>query len=110
MTLSWQSRRTASALARHEELVKGEKRGFLPEICDTVVISVALDEEFDLRCSVLDSHGRGWGSEIDHIPCRLILSLFAFFTNIPENSLTASSFQFQRELQGSLCSKALSVH
>ena len=30
------------------------------------------------HCPILDSYGRGLGSEINYIPRRLVLSLFAF--------------------------------
>ena len=41
----------------------------------TMMMSVALDEKFDARCSSLDSDGRGCCPEINHIPRRLVLSL-----------------------------------
>jgi len=74
------------------------------------MMSVALDEKFDARCSILDSNGRGWGSEIDHIPRRLVLSLLTLWTDIPNNSFTTHSFQFQRELQRPFLSRAFPVH
>jgi hypothetical protein len=86
------------------------KQGCLPEMRCAVVTGVALDEKFYVRCSILDDDDRSWGPEIDHIPCRLVLSLFAFFTNIPNNSLTASSFQFHRKLQEPFRSRGISVH
>lgn len=55
-------------------------------------MGVALDEKFYIRCSILDDDDRGRGSEINHIPRRLVLPPFAFSTDIPENSLTARSF------------------
>lgn len=73
-------------------------------------MGVALDEKFYVHCSILDGDDRGWGSEINHIPRRLVLPLFAFPTNIPKNSLTARSFQFQREPQGPFGSRAFSMH
>ena len=73
-------------------------------------MSVALNEEFDARCSILDSYDRSWSSEIDHIPRRLVLSLFAIFTDISNNIPTSSPFQFQKELQGPFWSRAISVH
>jgi len=63
------------------------------------MMSVAFDEEFDVRCSILDRDVRGWGSEINYVPRCLVPSLFAFFTDIPDNSLTVGPFQFQRKLQ-----------
>ena len=76
-----------------------------------MVMGVALDGKFYFRCSILDGDDCGWGSEINHIPRRLVLSLFAFSADIPKNSLTARSFQFQRELQGQyFWSRVFSVH
>ena len=74
------------------------------------MVGVALDEKFYVRRSILDGDDCGWGSEINHIPRRLVLPLFAFSTDILENSLTARSFQFQRELQGPVWCRAFSVH
>ena len=73
-------------------------------------MSVALDEKFDACCSILDRDVRGWGSEINHVPRRLVLSLSAFFTDIPNDGLIAIPFQFQRELQGPFWSRVFSVH
>ena len=73
-------------------------------------MSVALNKELDARCSILDSYVRGWSSEIDHIPRRLILSLFAIFTDVSNNIPTSSHFQFQGELQGPFWSRAIAVH
>ena len=42
------------------------------------MLSVALNKKLDARCSILDSDDRGLGSEINYIPRRLVLSLFAF--------------------------------
>jgi len=64
------------------------------------MLSVALDGEFDGHCFILDGDDRGLGSEINYIPRRLVLSLFAFWTNILNNSPTGGSSQFQGELQG----------
>ena len=73
--------------------------------------SVALDGKFDARCPILlDSDGRGWGSEINHIPRRLILSLLTLWTDLPNNSLTTRSFQFQKELQGPVWFREFYVH
>ena len=85
------------------------KQGCLPEIHYAVVMGVALDEKFYIRCSILDGDGRGWSSEINHIPRCLVLPLFATFTDI-KNGLTTRSFQFQRELQGPFWSRAFLVH
>jgi hypothetical protein len=46
-------------------------------VVQTMMLSVALDEKFDVYCSILDSDDRGLGSEINYIPRRLVLSLFA---------------------------------
>ena len=94
----------------NEELARGEKRGCLPEMLFTMMMSVALDGKFDACCPILDSDESGWGPEINHVPRRLVLSLFAFFTDIPNHNLTASSLQLQRELQGLCRSRAFSVH
>ena len=75
-----------------------------------MVIGVTPDEKFYVRCSVLDDDDRGWGSKINDIPCRLVFSLFTFFTDIPNNSLTASFFQFHGELQGLFWSRTFFVH
>jgi hypothetical protein len=75
-----------------------------------MMLSVALNEKFDGRCSVLDSDGRGLGSEINHIPRRLVLSLFAFWTNMLNNSPTSSPTQSQRELQGVFWCRVIYVH
>jgi len=75
------------------------KMGCLPEIRYAVMMSVAFDEKFYVRCSILDRDDRGWGSEINYVPRCLVPSLFAFFTNILDNSLAVDSFQFQRKLQ-----------
>ena len=64
----------------------------------TMMTSVAPDRKFDACCSILDSDESGWGSEINQVPRRLVLSLFTFFTDVPNNSLTASSLELQREL------------
>ena len=44
----------------------------------TVMRSVALDEEFDVHCSILDGDDRGFGSKINNITRRLVLSSIAF--------------------------------
>ena len=75
-----------------------------------MVMSIALDEKFDVRRSILDSYDRGWSSKIDYIPRRLVLSLFAIVTDIPNNSLTSGPFKFQRELQRPFWSRAFFVH
>ena len=75
-----------------------------------MMMSVAPNEKLDVRCSILDSYVRSWSSEIDHVPRRLVLSLFAIFTDISNNIPTSSPFQFQRELQGPFWSRAISVH
>ena len=75
-----------------------------------MVASVALDEKFDACCPILDRDDRGWGTEINHVPRRLGLSLFAFATDIPNNDFTAISFQLQRELQGLFWSRGFSMH
>ena len=74
-----------------------------------MVMGVAFDEKLYVCCSILDVDDRGWRSEINDIPRRLVLSLFTFFTNIP-NSLILGSFQFHRELQGLFWSRGFSVH
>ena len=85
--------------------------GCLLEMSPAMMMSVALNEEFDVRCSILDSYVRGWSPEIDYIPRRLVLSLFfAIFTDISNNIPSSSSFQFQRELQGPFWSRGVSVH
>ena len=43
-----------------------------------MMVSVAPNGEFDGRCFILNSNDGGWGSEIDDIPRRLVLSIFAF--------------------------------
>ena len=75
-----------------------------------MMLSVALDEKFDVRCSILNGYDRGWSTEVDYIPRRLVLSLFASVTYIPDNCLTSSPFQFQRELQGRFWSGTFCVH
>ena len=75
-----------------------------------VVTGIALDEKFYVRFSIFDGDDRSWRSEINDIPRRLVLPLFTFFTNIPNNSLTAGLFQFHRELQGPFWSRGFSVH
>ena len=72
--------------------------------------SVAFDEEFDARCSILDGDDRSVGPEINYVPRPLVLSLCAFWTDTLNNSLTASFLQFQRELQGLFWNIAFSVH
>ena len=72
--------------------------------------SVALDGKFDARCPILDGDGRGWGSEINHIPRCLVLSLLTLWTDILNNGFTTHSFQFQRELQGPFWFKEFLVH
>ena len=59
------------------------------------MMGIAPDEKFDARCSILDGNDRGCGPEINDVPGRLVLSLFASFTDILNNSLTVGSFQFQ---------------
>ena len=49
----------------------------------TVVMGLAPDKKFYVCCSILDDDDCGWRSEINDIPCRLVPSLFTFFTNIP---------------------------
>ena len=56
------------------------------------MMGVAPNEKFNVCCSILDGDDRGWGSEINDVPRRLVLSLFAFLTDIPNNSLIASPF------------------
>ena len=58
------------------------------------MMGVALDGKFYARYSILDGDNCGLGSEINHIPRRLVLPLFAFYTDIPKNGLTARTFQF----------------
>ena len=76
------------------------------------MIRVALDGKFDAGCSILqDRYDRSCGSEIHDVQRRLVLSPFTFYTDIPNNTLTTltvSSFQFQRELQGPIRSRAFS--
>ena len=86
------------------------KLGCLLEMGCAMMMSVALNEEFDVCCPILDSYDRGWSSEIDDIPRRLVFSLFAIFTDISTNIPTSSPFQFQRELPAPFWSRAISVH
>ena len=75
------------------------------------MMRVALDGKFDVGCFTLDRDDRSRGSEINHVPRRLVLSPFTFFTDINNNTLTTltvSSFQFQRELQGPFWSRVFS--
>ena len=74
------------------------------------MMGVAFDEKFDACCSILDGDDRGRGSEINDVPRRLVLSLFTFFTDIPDSGLTAGPFQFQRELQGSFWTRTFFMH
>jgi hypothetical protein len=64
------------------------------------MLSVALNEELDARGSILDINDSRCGSEIYDIPRGLVLSPFAFYTNILNKGLIGSTSQFQRELQG----------
>lgn len=64
-----------------------------------MVISIAFDEEFDIRGFILDRADWGPGSEIHNIPCGLVLSLFTFCTDVPYNHSTTSPSEFQRKLQ-----------
>ena len=100
----------ASALVKYMRNLAEVKTGLLPEMHYVVVTGIALDEKFYVRCSILDDDDRGWGPEINDIPRCLVLSLFTSFTDIPNNSLTASFFQFHRELQGLFRSRGFSVH
>jgi len=70
----------ASTLARHMRTQPEAKMGCLLEVVvvQTMMTSVALDGKFDGHCSILDSDDRGLGFEINYIPRRLVLSLFAF--------------------------------
>jgi hypothetical protein len=72
----------ASMLARYmrDQPVCQRGSGCLLEgvVVQTMMLSVALDEKFDAYCFILDNDNRGLGSEINYIPRRLILSLFAF--------------------------------
>ena len=56
------------------------KPGYLPEsvVVDTMILSIAFDEEFDIRGFILDRNNRGLGSEIHDIPCGLVPSPSAF--------------------------------
>ena len=87
------------------------KTGCPPEVLYTMMRRVAFNGKFKVRCSVLvDSDGRTFGPEINYVPCCLIRSRFAFWTDTPNDSLASSSFQFQRELQGLFWNNAFSVH
>ena len=56
------------------------------------MVGVALDGKFNAGCSILDRDDRGRGPEINNVPRRLLLSLFASFTDIPNDSLIAGPF------------------
>ena len=70
----------ASILARDLRGQPEGETGCLLEgiVVHAVMLSIALDGKFDGHCSILDNDDRGLGSEINYIPCRLVLSLFAF--------------------------------
>ena len=75
-----------------------------------MMLSIALDEKLDTRGLVLDRNNCGSGSEIHDIPCGLALSLFAYCTDMPYNTLTASPPEFQRKLQGLFWLRRVFMH
>ena len=56
------------------------------------MMGIAPDEKLNACCSILDRDDGGRGSEINDVPRRLVLSLFTFFTDIPNNTPIASPF------------------
>ena len=76
--------------------------------------SVAFNKKFKARCRCssldIDSDDRGISPEINYVPRRLVLSLFAVWTDTRDNSLTVSSFQLQGKLQVLFRNIAFLVH
>ena len=64
-----------------------------------MVFSIALNEEFNACCTVLDSNNCGRASKIHDVPRRLVHAPHTAIANLLDNIPTAGPPQFQRKLQ-----------